>query len=208
MRIERSALQAGEAMFKQIAGAAILGILFIITTAAQPSIKPAGNSLANGKPETLVPGAEAARAIARFGDLSPAAIRECLKEICRPTNRPAPELVNKILESQNLAIVSSKRIGQLKAALQPVLEYHGRGQMPIYILWSDQPKAYLVERAVILITNRLVISASDEEIRGIVAHELAHEYVWDEHARAREAKNGKLMRECELFCDVVAAFTL
>jgi hypothetical protein len=53
-----------------------------------------------------------------------------------------------------------------------------------------------------------MISAYDEEIRGIVAHELAHEYVWDERSRAKEDKNGKLMRELELFCDVVAAFTL
>jgi hypothetical protein len=79
--------------------------------------------------------------------------------------------------------------------------------MPIYVLWSDQPKAYVVDRSVIIITTRLMISATDEEIRGIAAHELAHEYVWDESAKAREAKDWKLMRECELFCDAVAAFT-
>src|SRR5262245_25231956 len=80
--------------------------------------------------------------------------------------------------------------------------------MPVYVLWSDQPKACLVDRSVIIITNRLMISATDEEIRGIVAHELAHEYVWDERILAKEAKNVKLMRELELFCDAVAAFTL
>jgi hypothetical protein len=54
----------------------------------------------------------------------------------------------------------------------------------------------------------MMVIASDEEMRGIVAHELAHEYVWDERVKAKAAKDGKLMRECELFCDAVAAFTL
>ncbi len=53
-----------------------------------------------------------------------------------------------------------------------------------------------------------MVIASDEEIRGVVAHELAHEYVWDERVKAKAEKDGKLMRECELFCDAVAAFTL
>ena len=66
----------------------------------------------------------------------------------------------------------------------------------------------MVERAVIIITTRMMVIASDEEIRGIVAHELAHEYVWEELAKARIEKDAKLMRECELFCDAVAAFTL
>ncbi len=80
--------------------------------------------------------------------------------------------------------------------------------MPIYVLWSEQPKAYLVDCAVLFITTRLMVSANDEEIRGVVAHELAHEYVWDERLKAKQAKDGPLLRECEIFCDAVAAVTL
>jgi hypothetical protein len=195
-------------MFKQISIGAILVILSAIPLEAQTLMLTAGDSRTNGKPDCLSPGSETAGAIARLGGLAPAAIRKHLKMISRPNNWPGPEIVDKIVEAQDLAIASGRRVDQLKAALQPALDYHGRGQMPIYILWSDQPKAYLVARAVIIITTRLMISASDEEIRGVVAHELAHEYVWDERALAQETKNGKLMRECELFCDAVAAFTL
>jgi hypothetical protein len=195
-------------MFKHFAIAAILVILSTITLTAHPSGNPISASDATGRPEKLLPSPETVKALERLGDLSPSAIRACLKMIRRPTNRPSQETINKLVEAQHLSIRSGRRVDQLKAALQPVLEYHGRGQAPIYILRSEQPKAYMVARAVIIITTRLMISASDEEIRGVVAHELAHEYVWEERSRGLEAKNGKLMRECELFCDAVAAFTL
>jgi hypothetical protein len=195
-------------MFKQTAFAAILVILSTITPAAQPSTKLASDSRTTGKPEELLPPPEAAKAIARLGDLSPTTIRERLRRMRLPAYLPGPFLVNKIVEAQHLPIAESKRVDQLKTALQPVLDYHGRGKMPIYVLWSKQPKAYLVERAAIIITTRMMVIANDEEIRGVVAHELAHEYVWDEFLKATKEKDWKLRRECELFCDVVAAFTL
>lgn len=188
------------------------GTAFIIAATISICGQPLNNVHLNLKPDSKrdepVEGSEAAKAIARLGDLSTAMIRERLKQQRIPANLPTPVLVNKIIEVQHLPIAESKGVDQLKAALQPVLDYHGRGQMPIYVLRSEKPKAYLVERTVIIITTRLMVSASKEEIRGIVAHELAHEYVWDELMQAQIAKNGKLMRECELFCDAVAAFTL
>src|SRR5262245_35603107 len=195
-------------MFKQVAGAAILSIAFtpIVTGQATKNLGATNNT--DTRWEESIGGAEAVGAIARLGDLSPATIRERLNRMRLPAYLPGPALVNKIIEAQHLSIAESKRVDQLKAAIQPVLDYHRRSQMPVYVLWSDQPKAYLIDRSVMIMTNRLMISATDEEIRGIVAHELAHEYVWDERSQAKEAKNGKLMRELELFCDVVAAFTL
>jgi hypothetical protein len=195
-------------MFKQVAFAATLVILFAITPTAQPSSKLASDSRANEKPEEFLPSPEATKAIARLGDLSSATIRERLKKMRQPAYLPGPVLVNKIVEAQHLPIAESKRVDQLRAALQPVLDYHERGKMPIYVLRSELPKAYLVERSAIIITTRMMVIASDKEIRGVIAHELAHEYVWDEHKRAKEANDGRLMRECELFCDAVAAFTL
>jgi len=195
-------------MSKQIALAAILVTLSTITPTAQPPNKLASDSRANEMPEELLPSPEASKAIARLGDLLPDAIRERLKQMRQPVYLPGPVLVNKIVEAQHLPIAESKRVDRLKAALQSVLDYHERGKMPIVVLRSEQPKAYLVERSVIIITTRMMVIASDEEIRGIIAHELAHEYVWDERVKATKEKDGKLMRECELFCDAVAAFTL
>jgi hypothetical protein len=195
-------------MFKQIALAAILVILSTITPIAQPSTKLSSDSHVNGKPEELLPSPEATRAIARLGNLSPSAIRGSLMKMRQTAYLPGSFLVNKIVEAQHLPIAGSRRVDQLKAALRPALDYHERGKMPIVVLRSELPKAYLVERAVIIITTRMMVIASNEEIRGIIAHELAHEYVWDERIKAIKEKDGRLMRECELFCDAVAAFTL
>jgi hypothetical protein len=207
-RLRGSGASRGEAMFKQVALTAILIIAFTVTVAGQATKNLATDSNANGKREEALGGAEAAKAIERLGDLSPAAIRERLKQMRIPAYRPGPVLVNKIIQLQELPIVESKRVDQLKAAMQPVLDYHLRGRMPIYVLRSDRPRAYLAERAVIIITTSMTDIASDAEIRGVIAHELAHEYVWDVQVKARREKDGKLMRECELFCDAVAAFTL
>jgi hypothetical protein len=195
-------------MSRQVALAAVLITSLLITVTAQPPKNAAADSKAGGRREESLEGTEAAQALARLGDLSPAALRERLRQMRPPAYLPGPFLVKKIIEAQHLPVAESKRVDRLKATLQPVLDYHGRSQMPIYVLRSEQPKAYLVARAVIVITTRMMVIASDEEIRGIVAHELAHEYVWDERAKATKENDGKLMRECELFCDAVAAFTL
>ncbi len=180
----------------------------LVFIAATVAITGQPLSHANAKPAELPVSAEARNALARLGDLAPAALRERLRQLRQTAYLPGPVLVNRIVELQRLPSADGKRVDQLKAALQPVLAYHERSQMPIVVLRAEQPKAYLVERAVIIITTRLMVSASDEEICGIVAHELAHEYVWDERVKAQQTKDGQMMRECELFCDAVAAFTL
>ena len=126
----------------------------------------------------------------------------------QPGYAPSQLLVNKILELQRLPVVSGKEVDQLKAVLQPVLAYHQRSQMPIYVVRSEQPEAHMSNCAVIIITTRMMEIASAQEIRGIVAHELAHEYVWNERVQAKDANDEKLMREFELFCDAVAVFTM
>ena len=195
-------------MLKQVALAAILIVASKATVIGQPVKSLTGNRNAKVKSEELLAGTEVAKAIERLGDLSPAAVLERLKQMREPAYLPGPVLVNEIVKLQHLPIAESKRVNQLKAALQPVLDYHERGKMPVYVLRSEQPKAYMVEHAVIIITTRMMVIANDEEIRGIIAHELAHEYVWDERLKAMKDKDGKVMRECELFCDAVAAFTL
>src|SRR5262245_22335648 len=195
-------------MFKQVAGAVISIIAFTFTGAGQATKHLGANNHADARWEESLGGAEAGGALARFGDLSPTAIRECLRRTRLPAYLPGSYLVNKIIEAQHLRFAKSKRVYQLKGTLQPLLNYHERGKMPFVVLRSEQPKAYLVERTAIIITTRMMVIANDEEIRGIIAHELAHEYVWDERVKAMKEKDKKLMRELELFCDAVAAFTL
>jgi Zn-dependent protease with chaperone function len=63
-------------------------------------------------------------------------------------------------------------------------------------------------RAALVITTKLMLITSEAELRGIVAHELGNEYLWEERERALKEKDESLLREIELFCNAVAAITL
>ena len=195
-------------MFKQTALTAIFTVAFTIIVNGQPLKNHTADSKTYLMWEESIGGKEAAQAIARLGDLSPATIRERLRQMRQPANLSNSELINKIIEGRQLLISTGEHTGHLKAVLKPVLAYHRREQMPIIVVYADQAKAMLVDRLAIIITTKMMAIASDTEIRGIVAHELAHEYIWDERKKARLTKDEKLMQECELFCDAVAAFTL
>src|SRR5262245_61034127 len=193
----------GEVMYKQNMLAAFIVASIAVALNAQPA-----RGYYREMPEELLEGSEEARAVARLGDLSPVSVRERLKQMRAPAFQPTSNQIKKAIESQDMPIANFKRIDRLKSALQPVLDYHERSRMQVYVLDSNLPKTILIGRLVIFITTRMRRIASDQEIRGIVAHELAHEYIWDELFDAQREKDWKLMRECELFCDVVAAFTL
>jgi Zn-dependent protease with chaperone function len=152
---------------------------------------------------------ETERALARLGDLAPDAVRRRLSESRPPAYQPGQFLLNEIIKRKELTVISGARVERLKAALQPALSYHERdGKLPIFVVRSEQPKAYLAERAALIITTKLTLIVSDAELRGIVAHELAHEYLCEERDRAFKEKDERSLREIELFCDAVAAITL
>jgi Zn-dependent protease with chaperone function len=152
---------------------------------------------------------ETERALARLGNLAPETVRRRLAELRPPAYQPGQFLIDKIINRQELTVVTGERVERLKAALQPVLAYHNRvGKMPIYVLRSDQPQAFVALRAVLIITTKLMLICNETELRGIVAHELAHEYCWEERDRAFNENDEGRLREIELFCDAVAAITL
>lgn len=152
---------------------------------------------------------ETDRALAWLGDLAPGAVRSRLSEMRPQVYQPGPVLLKVIIKRKGLTVITGDRVERLKAALQPVLAYHYRdGKLPIYVLRSEQPRAFVDCRAALIITTKLMLITSEAELCGIVAHELAHEYLWEERARALSDRNESLLREIELFCDAVAAFTL
>ena len=90
-----------------------------------------------------------------------------------------------------------------------MLEYHDRdGKLPVYVVRSEQPKAYVVMRTALIITTKLTLITDEAELRGIVAHELAHEYLGEEREQASKSGDEGRLREIELFCDAVAVVTL
>ena len=164
-------------MRKPITFAVVFIIAFTSAITGQSLNNAASNAKANSKREELPEGTEAAKAIARLGALAPAAIRERLQQLRPQAFLPQADHIKQLVKRLNLTIETGKRVDQTKAVLQPVLDYHGRSQMPMVVLRAEQPKAYVAERTVIIITTGLMIHANEEELRGIVAHEIAHAYV-------------------------------
>ena len=152
---------------------------------------------------------ETERALARLGDLSSDAVRQRLNEMRPPAYQPGPVLLNEIIKQLQLTVVSGERVERLKAALQGVLTYHERdGKLPIYVVRSEHPKAFVVMGAALIITTKLMVITNEAELRGIVAHELAHEYLGEERKKAIQSRDEDQLRVIELFCDAVAALTL
>jgi predicted Zn-dependent protease len=152
---------------------------------------------------------ETERALARLGDLSSDAVRQRLNEMRPPAYQPGPVLLNEIIKQLQLTVITGERVERLKAALQGVLAYHERdGKLPIYVVRSEHPKAFVVMGATLIITTKLMIITNEAELRGIVAHELAHEYLGEERKQAIQSRDEDQLRVIELFCDAVAALTL
>jgi hypothetical protein len=95
------------------------------------------------------------------------------------------------------------------AGLAPVLEAAQRGSVYV-IKVIDVPHAFigLHARTVVLISRPALRLVSEDELRALVAHETAHEYVHAEYERATaEGRSGRL-QDLELVCDVIAVMTL
>lgn len=95
------------------------------------------------------------------------------------------------------------------AALASVLEFHDRRHI-VEIKIIDLRYAYVgfQARSVLLISDKALNLLSEKDLQAVVAHELAHEYFWQEFLDARRNKQFERMREIELRCDGIAVITL
>ena len=90
-----------------------------------------------------------------------------------------------------------------------ILEYSARkGVITVKVI--DLPHAFvgLYDRAVLLASRHALTLVSEEEFAALVAHEVAHEYVWAEYAVAIQRFDHKRMRQLELHCDGIAVLAL
>ena len=60
----------------------------------------------------------------------------------------------------------------------------------------------------ILISETALNFLDTEELQGLVAHEIGHEYVWASYQIAKERNNHRQLQELELYCDGMALLTL
>lgn len=66
----------------------------------------------------------------------------------------------------------------------------------------------LYERTVVLISNTALALVKADELQALVAHEIGHEYLSADHARASRLGDHSRLKELELLCDAFAIVTL
>src|SRR5215211_6729696 len=95
--------------------------------------------------------------------------------------------------------------------MEPVLRLHNRmGSLELFLYryHRERPLAFVWRGCVLVISDSLAKFLTDEELAGVIAHEVGHAYFMDETLAAQ--RNGKepVMRVVELKCDAVAMLTL
>jgi hypothetical protein len=82
------------------------------------------------------------------------------------------------------------------------------GVYEVRIIIVPQAWTGLHARAVLLISMPALVLLTSEELQALVAHEIGHEYVWQQYESAKSRKDAKRLRELELVCDAIAIATL
>ena len=95
------------------------------------------------------------------------------------------------------------------AATRPVLQYHHRSDVVTFkVIEVRYAFVGLHARSILLASREALRLLSPAEFAALVAHEIAHDYIWQEYRRAMDGKDHKKMQELELRCDGIATLTL
>lgn len=95
------------------------------------------------------------------------------------------------------------------AALRPILAFHQRED--VFVLKViDLPQAVigLHARAVLLMSRPVFRLLTEPELHAVVAHEVGHDFFWDEYISLRERRDARGRQALELRCDGIAVLTL
>ncbi len=94
--------------------------------------------------------------------------------------------------------------------LTSVLEFYERSGIIEIKVIGDKETLFIgiYERCALIITEKALDLLSREELQAVVAHELAHEWFWNEYRLAREAGQDDKVQEIDLRCDGIAILTL
>jgi hypothetical protein len=95
------------------------------------------------------------------------------------------------------------------AAARQVLQYHRRSDVVTFkVIKAGHAFVGLHARSVLLASREALSLVSADEFAALVAHEIAHDYMWQEYRSAMDRNDHKKMQELELRCDGIAVLTL
>jgi len=113
-----------------------------------------------------------------------------------------------MISKDDLVLPSAQGRAKLES-LEPILKYHQRNSViELRVLRAPTATAVFLAGAAVLITEPALEILTAEELQAVVAHELGHEYYWNEFEHARQNHDYSEMQELELRCDGIAVVTL
>lgn len=182
----------------------------LLTLAALGTIALAASANAQA-PEPDGPRHKAALAALRYFESVQGADFDAL---LRQLRRPAPPLavrarVIETLPKEGALSPTTEEAAKLER-IQPVLAVHGRDH-DLEVRLVEAGGLALVglhARTVLLITREALGLSTPEELLAIMAHEVGHDYLWDEYDAARRQGDPRRLQEVELLCDGIAVITL
>jgi hypothetical protein len=112
------------------------------------------------------------------------------------------------LPPQGELVPTAREAGDL-AKLQPVLMFHDRFDA-VTVKIIDVPRADVAfhARSILLLSRRALSLLSVAELQGVVAHEMGHDYFWNDYYDARHRFDRIALHEIELKSDGIAALTI
>jgi hypothetical protein len=141
--------------------------------------------------------------------IGPAGLRAQLDAIRKPhLSMQDRQTVRLALPKQGEIRPSGKDARKL-ATIGPLLQYHQQtGTIQIKVIDLSRAFVGLYARSFILISGHALYLVDAEELKALAAHELAHDYFWDEYQVAKENHETQRVQEFELRCDAVAILTM
>jgi Peptidase family M48 len=175
-------------------------ILFVLSFAAVLLHSGALFARASGSPLN--------NALRFFEGLPPGEVRQTLIHL-HPAKISTEELIAAL---NRLPMEGELSPGTREAAkltrLRPVLAYHARLDVLVKVIDVPQAAIGLYARGILLISRTALNMLTASELQALIAHELGHEYFWDEFYRARTRGETRVLQEVELKCDGIAVLAL
>ena len=121
--------------------------------------------------------------------------------------RPAiASLPQSIRESR---ISEGQLLRRVESIIRPVIElHHHTDKIELFLYRDEFARAMVWLGCVLVISDALADRLHDDELAGIVAHEMGHAYFMIETIKARKHGDHQAMKIVELECDAVAMLTL
>jgi hypothetical protein len=167
-----------------------------------------GTDAASHQDQPTHPAAQAA--LRYFESLQDRHLDAVLDQLRRPAPSPAVRaLVIRNLPREGELIPTAREAAKL-AVIRPVIAIHGRADDIELRLITIGGLAFvgLHARTVLLISREALGLLDADEMVAVIAHELGHDYVWDEYVKARQEHDDQGLQELELRCDGIAVMTL